>query len=94
MAKEEFANEVTARQSAEESSRKALAQLKALQEADANGKSEYVRISREEISNLGLTRNELDITCKQLRSIRESLAREVSELADKYQSGLSRLVHT
>jgi hypothetical protein len=94
LAKEEFANEVTARQSAEESSRKALAQLKALQEADANGKSEYVRISREEISNLGLTRNELDITCKQLRSIRESLAREVSELADKYQSGLSRLVHT
>jgi archaellum component FlaC len=90
LAKEEFANEVSARLSAEESSRKAIAQLKALQEADANGKSDYVRISREEISNLGLTRNELDITCKQLRSIRDSLSRDISELADKYHAGLSR----
>jgi hypothetical protein len=90
LAKEEFANEVSARQSAEESSRKALAQLQALKDADASGQGEYVRISREEIGNLGLTRNELDITCKQLRSVRDSLSREISELSDKYQAGLSR----
>ena len=90
LAKEEFANEVSARQSAEESSRKAMAQLKALQDADANGKTEYVRVSREEISNLGLTRNELDITCKQLRTVRESLSREISDLSEKYQTGLNR----
>lgn len=90
LAKEEFANEVSARQSAEESSRKAMAQLKALQDADANGKTEYVRVSREEIGNLGLTRNELDITCKQLRTVRESLSREISDLSEKYQTGLNR----
>ncbi|KAI8578378.1 hypothetical protein K450DRAFT_247604 [Umbelopsis ramanniana AG] len=92
LAKEEFAYEVSARQSAEESSRKAMAQLKALQDADANGKTEYVRVSREEISNLGLTRNELDITCKQLRTVRESLSREISELSEKYQTGLSSYI--
>ncbi|KAH8548383.1 hypothetical protein BGW37DRAFT_431011 [Umbelopsis sp. PMI_123] len=92
LAKEEFANEVSARQSAEESSRKALAQLQALKDADASGQGEYVRISREEIGNLGLTRNELDITCKQLRSVRDSLSREISELSDKYQAGLSSYI--
>ncbi|KAM3584281.1 Rho-type gtpase-activating protein [Umbelopsis sp. WA50703] len=92
LAKEEFANEVSARQSAEESSRKANAQLKALQDADINGQADYVRVTREEISHLGLTRSELDITCKQLREIRDTLAREISELADKYRAGLTSYI--
>lgn len=90
LAKEEFANEVSARQTAEESSRKANAQLKALQDAEAKGQADYVRVTREEISHLGLTRSELDITCKQLRETRDTLAREISELADKYRAGLTR----
>lgn len=93
-AKDEFTKEVALRQQHENTIAQLRHQVTVYQQARMLSTREFNTLSKEELDRAAQLRYDLERTCKELQSFRDTLSADIANLYKQKQAGLARLVVT